>query len=100
MAVTLGKSPIIMTAAADAIGGPTALPQNGREWKVVQIRIVNGSGAGTTTLLDKVGGQKIFETVALGANLADGTQWAYPVTMDGIYVSALPSGATVYIYYC
>lgn len=100
MAVTKGKSPILMTAVGDAIGGPNAKTIDGREWKICEIRVVNAAGAGTCTLLDQLGGQKIFESVALAANTADNlTHIGRKGWVDGVYVSALAAGATVYLYY-
>jgi hypothetical protein len=99
MAITRGKSPIEMTAAADAIGsanGDSALL--GRVFCVEEIRVVNGSNAGTVLLTDKSGGREILRQNTLAAN-AVASLSNLDTYFDGIYVDTLPSGATVYIYY-
>lgn len=95
MAVTRGKSPVLLTA-----NGDTLTPSGEKlEWKVTSIRVVNGSNAGDVVLLDRSGGSEIFRSNSLGANDVDGTVFGEHVWMDDVYVSSIPTGCKVYVYY-
>lgn len=100
MAVTTGKSPVIMTAIGDLIGGPNAGAVDGRQWFITTVRFVTTSDSGVVKILDKAGGKVLFESRSLNPNDADEitqvNQW-----IDGAYVQDIPpNGASVYLYYC
>lgn len=92
MAVTLGKSPVIMTAAGDAITG---------NWKVTTIRCVTTTTSGAFILLDVAGGRKIAQSASLNANDAEdlGNIGGTAGWIDGLYVSQIPDGGEVHVYY-
>ena len=97
MAVTRGKSPVVLTATTDTLNASADI---GRlVWYVNEIRVINGANAGDVLLLDVNGGREIFRSTGLAANATDSTRWAEPQFVDDIYVSALPSGAVVHVYY-
>ena len=89
MAVTLGKSPVQMTAVNDAITG---------NWKVTTIRVVSTSGTGVAILTDNGGTHEIFHSRSLQASDAE-ESGALDYWVDGITVSQLPTGAIVHVYY-
>jgi len=69
----------------------------GRGGKITSIRAVAASAAGDFLVLQKLGGAEVFRTNAQVANTvsdAHGEWW-----VDGIYISALPTGGKVYVYY-
>ena len=93
MSVTLGKSPLLLDAASDEVGN------DGKQWFVTQIRFVipAGGGTGQFSVLDKSGGRRLYETADLAAGEAE--DWHVDSHMDGVFISALPTGGRVYIYY-
>lgn len=97
MATTRGKSPVLLTAVGDVMTLPADGPMH---WLVTQIRVTNAAAAGDVLLLDRLGGRQIFRSNALAANTADGTSFGAPVWMDDLYVSSLPAGAVVAVFYC
>lgn len=88
MAVTLGKSPVLMTAAADAITG---------NWKVTTIRCVT-QGAGGVFIFTDADAQEIYRSASLQANDAE-ESGALDYWIDGLVVSQIPAGAIAYVYY-
>lgn len=88
MAVTKGKSPVLMTALNDTITD---------NWKVTTIRCVTTSGTGVFVLNDGTG-REILRTRSLQA--ADSEEsGALDYWIDGLVVAQIPSGGTVYVYY-
>ena len=92
MAVTLGKSPVIMTAAADEIGN------DGKHWAVTNIRYVTTGTDGACVILDKSGGRDVARFAPPGANAEAsidlGGEW-----YDGFYIDSIAAGGRVYLYY-
>lgn len=89
MAVTLGKSPVQMTAVGDEITG---------NWKVMTIRAVSTTGTGVVILTDNDGSHEIFRSRSLQASDAE-ESGALNYWVDGLKVSQLPTGAIVHVYY-
>jgi hypothetical protein len=88
MAVTLGKNPVIMTAAGDTITG---------NWKVSTIRLVTDTDSGKTIVSDVAASRTIWESETINANSADESPeigW-----IDGLYVQQIPIGGKLYVYY-
>jgi len=91
MAVTLGKSPIIMTANGDEI-----LP-DGRNWKVSTYRFICTT-SGRAIVYDKNGGRKLWDSGAQTAPATEETTMASDAWADGFYLSLTGAGE-VHIYY-
>ena len=91
MAVTLGKSPVLMTEAGDSIGN------DGKHWFVTSIKVVAGANSGKFSILDKSGGQEIFASQQVSANGMDWMELHHVI--DGAYVDSMPLGGKVFIYY-
>lgn len=89
MSVTLGKSPVIMTAQGDTITG---------NWKVTTVRFVTGASSGIFILKDASSGRIIIQTRSLQANDSE-ESGALDYWIDGLYVDTIPSGAQVHVYY-
>ncbi len=91
MAVTEGKIPWTFTAVADADSHKGRVPLG-------KIEVFNGGKvAGSVNVRDKSGGSILLQgTVAAGDTLAKD----YPIGTwtEGIYITALPTGATVYVW--
>lgn len=96
MAVTRGKSPVVMTAQGDTLSESGSVA---REWKVSEIRVVNSSTPGDVVIKDQSGGQEVFRSNSLGANDVDSLALGDSYWTDDLYVDTLPSGAKVYVYY-
>lgn len=92
MAVTLGKSPVILDAQGDSIGN------DGKQWKVTTIRFVTGGTSGQFILFDKSGGREIIRSGTLNANTSEESGAIFG-WIDGVYVSQLPTGGLVHVYY-
>lgn len=89
MAVTLGKSPVTLTALNDEITG---------NWKVTTIRCVTASTSGAFILTDNAGTHELLRTRALQANDSE-ESGAMDFWFDGVKVSQIPAGGIVYVYY-
>lgn len=100
MAVTLGKSPIIITAVGDTVGGDASVPASRIRLKEPLIRVVTAAAGGDVVLLDKLGGQEVWRSNSMAANSIDSEILPGNVGwIDGLYVSALPAGAKIFVYY-
>ena len=87
MAITGGSSPYILTAVADT------LPRT----KVSIIRVLTAAATGEATLLEAAGGKVIAETSTMAANAVEEIEidgW-----VNGLYLSVLPAGAIVHVYF-
>ena len=88
MAVTLGKSPVVMTAVNDEITGP---------WKITTIRFITTDTSGSFILTDNGGTHEEFRTRTLQTNDSEeSAPWNW---LDGLKVSQIPANAKVYVYY-
>lgn len=98
MAVTAGRSPIVMDTVGDSwppLGSNERLPL-----KISNIRVVNAAAAGTVRLLDVPGGKMLFLRTTMPANDSDNvTLPARDGWYDTVYVDALPTGAVVFLHY-
>lgn len=102
MAITATKTPYILTAVGDNLADVF----QGRDYidttpvckyDCTQIRVYFGA-SGVCTLLDKLGGQIIFQGQAANPGDIAETQFATPQWFDGCYVAALPANSQVYLY--
>lgn len=88
MAVTKGRSPILMTAAGDTVS---------HKVKVAGFRYVAG-GSGKAVLKNSSSGNALWESAQLNANEAD-ESISYLGWVDGIYLDTISGGGTVFVYY-
>lgn len=95
MAVTRGKSPVIMTAANDVLTDATDTPRN---WKVTLIRVENAANAGDFDIQDG-DGQSIFAKKSLAANATEWTTFGEWIAVDNLVLATWPTGAVAKIYY-
>lgn len=95
MSVTLGKSPIILTAQGDAIGSATTTGM-GQNWKVTEIAFIAG-GAGSFILKDTNGGRVIAQSGTMSAGERESV--AFYHWIDGMYVDTIPSNSQIHVYY-
>lgn len=102
MAITAEKSPYVLTAQGDDL----ASVFQGRDmldttpvvrFLCSQIR-VNFGASGICTLLDRAGGQLIFQGQAANPGEIATTDFGNGVWFDGCYVESLPDDSEVYLY--
>lgn len=95
MAVTRGKSPVIMTAQGDHLTDSTDTP---RVWKVTLIRIENGANAGDVDITD-ADGQSVLAKKSLAANATESTTLGEFYPVDDLVLGTWQTGCVAKIFY-
>jgi hypothetical protein len=77
----------------DAVGqvGPSAV--------VGSIRSVTDAAAGDVVVLDEAGGVEVYRANAQATDTEEELSPGCTFIVDGIYISELPAGGKVYVYY-
>jgi hypothetical protein len=101
MAVTFGRSPIVLTAVGDSLLsalGKARGDEGIARFSFSHYRVLTGSNSGVTEVLDRVGGSVIFRTTLLSAqDQAEIFDMGH--AQEDLYVSKLPVGAEIHAYY-